>query len=103
MVLTIKYYISTGKVMSQKMNFVNMVEKLPTETARKILDLLNNVSNTNPYNLQRNTILLTTGESEEGNLTNLFSEECIENSAQSHEKSPGVAYLTRKYLLSSID
>ena len=41
------------------------VETLPTEIAREILDLLNNVPDTNLYEVLRNIILLRTGESEE--------------------------------------
>lgn len=63
---------SARRVTSQKTKFAYIVEKISTEVARKILDLLNAVPEVNQYDTLGPTILHRTGDSEEKKLSNRF-------------------------------
>lgn len=62
-----------GKNNFAKTKFAYVAEKLLTEVACEILDLLNAVPDENPCDMLRQTILHLTGESEVKKLSNLFS------------------------------
>lgn len=76
--------IFTAKsVTSQRTKFAYVVEKLPKEISRKILDKLKAICEVNPYDTPRQTILHRTVESETKMLTNLFSNVSIKNKTPS--------------------
>lgn len=66
-------------ITSQSLKYTYVIEKLPTDVAAEISDLLTDIPSEKPYDKLKDTILQQTGHSVEQKLKELFTNISLEN------------------------